>query len=265
MSAPTTTPPPPPHSSSPPPPATSPVDDRGDRLPIAETFVSVQGEGMLTGVPSWFARVSGCNLRCTWCDTPYASWLPEGSPRSVESLIDEARASGVRHSVLTGGEPMLFPAIVALASGLRRIGMHVTIETAGTIHRGVECDLMSLSPKLANSTPLRGDPRDANGAWRERHEAQRLNLGALQALLDGHPAPGRQIKFVVESASDLAEIDALLASLRGWTSADVMLMPQGVSPPAPGEHDWLIRECVRRGWRVCSRLHIVLFGNKRGT
>lgn len=239
--------------------------DRGDRLPIAETFVSVQGEGMLTGVASWFARVSGCNLRCSWCDTSYASWAPEGSSRSVESLIDEARASGVHHAVLTGGEPMLFPGIAALASGLRRIGMHVTIETAGTIYRAVECDLMSLSPKLANSTPKRGDPRDAGGAWRERHEAQRLNTGALQALLDVHPAPGRQIKFVVESASDVAEIDALLARLRGWTNGDVMLMPQGVRPPAPGEHDWLVRECVRRGWRVCSRLHIVLFGNKRGT
>ncbi len=254
--------------SDPPAPLATPDSSKsgqGDRLPIAETFVSVQGEGMLMGVPSWFARVSGCNLRCSWCDTPYASWSPEGATRSVESLIDEARVSGVRHAVLTGGEPMLFPAITSLARGLRRLGMHVTIETAGTIHRAVECDLMSLSPKLSNSTPAIGDPRDVGGQWRARHEAQRLNPAALQSLLDAHPAPGRQIKFVVESPSDLVEIDSLLASLRGWTSADVMLMPQGVQPPSPGQIDWLVRECVRRGWRVCSRLHIVLFGNKRGT
>jgi 7-carboxy-7-deazaguanine synthase len=111
---------------------------------------------VLTGVPSWFCRVSGCNLRCTWCDTPYASWQPElagGAPRSIDSLLEEARASAVHHAVLTGGEPMLFPAVAMLAERLHGQRMHITIETAGTIFRDLPCDLLSLSPKLANSTP----------------------------------------------------------------------------------------------------------------
>jgi 7-carboxy-7-deazaguanine synthase len=238
-------------------------------LPIAETFLSVQGEGKLTGVPSHFIRVSGCNLRCTWCDTPYTSWSPEGSPRAIEELVEEAARSGGgsgeggRHVVVTGGEPMIFEGVAPLCRGLRERGLHVTIETAGTVFRSVECDLMSLSPKLATSTPREGDPRDPGGAWRRRHEAHRINLGALQALIDAHPQ--RQLKFVVCGPADLAEIEVLLGRLRGWTADDVMLMPEGVEPPSAAIRQWLAGECVRHGWRYCPRLHIELFGNRRGT
>jgi len=232
-------------------------------LLISETFVSVQGEGKLTGVPSWFVRTSGCNLRCRWCDTPYASWAPEGGRRSVESLIAEARASGVQHAVLTGGEPMIFEPIVALSTGLRGTGIHVTIETAGTVDQaGVHADLMSISPKLADSTPI-NDPRDPGGAWAERHEARRLNVDVLNTLIAG--SADRQLKFVVSSPADLPEIDTLLDSLRGWDSADVMLMPEGVVTPEPESVRWVVEACTERGWRYCSRLHIELFGDTRGT
>ncbi|VAX40200.1 7-carboxy-7-deazaguanine synthase, partial [hydrothermal vent metagenome] len=69
-------------------------------LPIAETFVSLQGEGKLTGVPSWFVRVAGCNLRCGWCDTPYASWEAAGEPREIAGLVEAGQASGVAHAVV---------------------------------------------------------------------------------------------------------------------------------------------------------------------
>jgi len=148
-------------------------------LPISETFVSIQGEGKLTGVPSWFCRVAGCNLRCSWCDTPYASWSPEKTMRSVEALIAEAKSSGVVHAVLTGGEPMMFGELVALSRGLAEAGMHITVETAGTLTLpGLACDLMSLSPKLANSTPT-DDPRDPDGVWANRHEERRLNFDSI--------------------------------------------------------------------------------------
>jgi 7-carboxy-7-deazaguanine synthase len=232
-------------------------------LPISETFTSIQGEGKLTGVPSYFVRTSGCNLRCRWCDTPYASWSPEGGQREVGAIIEGARASGVRHAVLTGGEPMIFDAIEPLAAGLRHAGLHVTIESAGTVYRPVECDLMSISPKLANSTPLAGDPRDPGGAWRVRHEQRRFNPDALQRLIDAYPE--RQLKFVVAGPDDLPEIESLLAGLRRWSRDDVMLMPEGVTPPTPAVREWLAGECVRRGWRYCTRLHIEVFGNRRGT
>ncbi len=242
-------------------------------LRIAETFTSIQGEGKLTGVPSFFVRVSGCNLRCAWCDTPYASWAPEGDTRDIRGIVEEARrsaAGGVGHAVLTGGEPMIFPQVERLAAALRSArtggagaGMHVTIETAGTVFREVECDLMSISPKLSNSTPVEGDARDPGGAWRRRHEERRINLEALQRLIDEYS--DRQLKFVVSGPADLGEIDDLLGRLRGWRRDDVMLMPEGVTPPASEQAGWIVAECVRRGWRYCHRLHIELFGNRRGT
>jgi 7-carboxy-7-deazaguanine synthase len=234
-------------------------------LPIAETFLSIQGEGKLAGVPSFFIRVSGCNLRCTWCDTPYASWNPERRTRTVDELVAEAAGSGAGHVVLTGGEPMMFGELAPLAAGLRVRGLHITIETAGTIASPADlaCDLMSMSPKLANSTPAQGDPRNPGGAWRARHEERRLNLPALQTLIETHPL--RQLKFVVTGPDDLSEIESLLARVTGWTPDDVLLMPEGVKPPSAETKSWLTAECIRRGWRYCPRLHIELFGNTRGT
>ena len=232
-------------------------------LPIAETFYSIQGEGKLTGVPSFFIRVSGCNLRCTWCDTPYTSWSPEGAQRTIDSLLAEAAAAPARHAVVTGGEPMIFPNIVPLCRRLRDAGLHVTIETAGTVARDVPCDLMSISPKLSNSTPPQGDPRDPGGAWRARHEHRRIDLAALQSLLDGYP--GRQLKFVVQHPADLGEITSLLDRLHNWRDEDVLLMPEGVTTPVPARRAWLVEECLQRNWRYCPRLHIELFGNRRGT
>jgi 7-carboxy-7-deazaguanine synthase len=236
---------------------------------VSEVFTSIQGEGKLAGVPSFFVRVSGCNLRCAWCDTPYASWEPEGERRTLDWLLSAADASGVRHAVITGGEPMLFDAVEGLSRGLRRLGMHITVETAGTIFRGppgLACDLMSISPKLASSAPAAGDPRDPTGAWRARHESRRLSPPTLQRLIDAFPPPlERQLKFVVCGPGDLAEIEGVLSGLRGWAPGDVLLMPEGVRPPTPEMRRWLAGECIRRGWRYCPRLHIELFGNVRGT
>lgn len=122
-------------------------------LRIAEIFTSLQGEGLWLGTPSTFVRISGCNLRCTWCDTPYASWNPEGSVRSVDEITNDVAGRNVAHIVLTGGEPMLFDPVEELASALRERGHTITIETAGTVFRELPCDLMSISPKLSNSTP----------------------------------------------------------------------------------------------------------------
>ena len=85
---------------------------------IAEIFHSLQGEGELTGVPSVFIRTSGCNLRCAWCDTPYASWQPEGKPWTIDAIIGEVLRYPSLHVVLTGGEPMVAPGIADLAAGL---------------------------------------------------------------------------------------------------------------------------------------------------
>lgn len=238
-----------------------------DQLPVAEVFTSIQGEGKLTGVPSRFVRLSGCNLRCRWCDTPYASWSPERTMVAFDALVDglvrDSRDSGIRHAVVTGGEPMIFPSLGRLCEVLRAAGLHVTIETAGTVHRDVPCDLLSLSPKLSNSTPERDDPRDPLGVWRARHDERRVNPGVLRSLLASHPA--RQLKFVVDQPADLDEIDALLALLPRLAPEDVMLMPEGVTNHGLAGRSWVARACLDRGWTYCPRLHIAMFGNTRGT
>jgi 7-carboxy-7-deazaguanine synthase len=229
---------------------------------VSETFRSIQGEGKLVGVPSFFIRLSGCNLRCTWCDTPYASWKPEGQSKPVSTLVTAALQSHTRHVVVTGGEPMLFPEVDELCDGLASHGLHVTIETAGTLLRQPKCNLISISPKLSNSTP-RIDPRDPGGAWAIRHEQRRLNIPVIQRLLSQYV--DRQLKFVVNSSTDLAEVDHLLGELSGVAPEEVLLMPEGIAWPPANDQDWVIDACISRGWRYCSRLHIQLFGNRRGT
>src|SRR3569833_1893609 len=120
---------------------------RGSKRPalkIAELFYSIQGEGSLVGVPSFFIRTTGCNLRCSWCDTPYTSWQPEGVEMSLDRMLEEVRAHPMRPGVVTGGEPMIAPDSVPLCERLREAGLHITVETAGTVFHPVACDLMSI-------------------------------------------------------------------------------------------------------------------------
>lgn len=242
-------------------------------LPIAETFTSIQGEGTRAGLPSWFVRFAGCNLRCVWCDTPHASWAPEPTPRTLDDLVAEARAARVAGAVVTGGEPLLFPSCTPLCAALRAAGLHVTIETAGTVFQAAPCDLLSISPKLSSSTPTMESAPARTGliapVWlgpEGRHERTRLNLAALRALLAQPIA--RQIKFVVtadRTEGDLAEIDALLAQLDPVNPADVLLMPEGVAAVDPAFAQALARICIARGFRYCPRLHIDIFGHVKGT
>src|SRR5579864_6520629 len=101
------------------------------KMKIAEIFYSIQGEGALAGVPSVFVRTSGCNLRCAWCDTPYTSWNPEGSDMSVAEILGKVKEFNAGHAVVTGGEPMIAKGVADLTQGLRKAGMHITVETAG--------------------------------------------------------------------------------------------------------------------------------------
>jgi len=228
-------------------------------LRISEIFASVQGEGIWTGIPSTFVRASGCNLRCVWCDTPYASWSPEGPIMSTDEVLTEIARLDMPHAVLTGGEPMLFDAMVEVAEGCRAQGRKITIETAGTIYRDLPCDLMSISPKLAHSTPV-DDP-----VWGPRHERERLKIDVLQRLIDNYEY---QLKFVVnpDKGDDLSEIEAVLAQLQGVAPQRVLLMPEGVDGPTLHRRAReLVEPCMARGWRLSPRMHIDLFGDTRGT
>lgn len=237
----------------------------GSSLRIQEQFVSLQGEGRLVGVPSSFVRVSGCNLRCVWCDSPKTSWAAEGSRVAVDALVQWC-AAGPRHVVLTGGEPMLFPAIADLSRRLQAAGHHVTIETAGSVWLDeLAADLVSLSPKLAHSTPWERDPGQA-----ERHESRRWRPEVLRRLMTAYPW---QLKFVVRTTptglgEDLKQVDAVVAELAVaiHERAQVLLMPEGVDPKQLSQdYGRLLSACIDRGYRLGERLHIAIFGHRPGT
>jgi 7-carboxy-7-deazaguanine synthase len=222
-------------------------------LKIAELFYSLQGEGSLVGVPSVFVRTSGCNLRCSWCDTPYTSWQPEGVEMPLDRIVDEVRAHPAHHAVITGGEPMIAPEIVPLTARLRALGLHITVETAGTVFQPVACDLMSISPKLSNSVP--------EGSWGERHDRLRIQPAVLSQLIERFEY---QLKFVVARPDDLAEVRALVNALAA-DPAKVVLMPEGVNPAVLRERAlWLAETCKQEGFRFSPRLHVDLWGDRRG-
>ena len=227
---------------------------------IAEIFYSIQGEGLLAGVPSIFIRTSGCNLRCHWCDTPYASWKPEGPEMSIEEILKKISRWDCNHIVLTGGEPMIAPDLPELATVLKKQNKHITIETAGTIlPNGIPCDLASLSPKLSNSTP--SPERDP--AWAKKHESTRLQPEVISDWIRKYPF---QLKFVVSSENDLAEIKDLLSRLPPVPLHQILLMPEGIDVKTLATRTpWLVDICKREGFRFCPRLQIELFGHTRGT
>ena len=226
---------------------------------ISEIFHSVQGEGRFTGTPSVFIRTSGCNLRCWFCDTRYASWEPEGDSWNVDAIVDAATKWTTSHVVITGGEPMIFDEIQELCEELHRRKRHITIETAGTIQRNIACDLWSISPKLSNSTPI----GYATDEWVKQHDARRKKPDVVRSLM----AQGDyQLKFVVGSILDAEEVLEYLKELGEWDRDRVMLMPRGTTTEDLRLHStWLTSWCRDHDLRLCDRAHIYWFGNRRGT
>ncbi len=228
-------------------------------MKIAEVFHSIQGEGLLAGIPSVFVRTSGCNLRCWFCDTPYSSWEPEGEKLDPAEILQQVLDIDCKHVVITGGEPMLWPSLVELVDDLRRSGRHVTVETAGTLDVPLVCDLASISPKLASSTPTSQE----NGRFALMHEQARWRPAVIAKLMDRQPY---QLKFVAHQLSDLAEIESMLTQLPPIQPDRILLMPQGTTPSELSSRaSWVANACLQRGWRYAPRLHIDLYGNTRGT
>lgn len=235
-------------------------DDGADEfMKIAEIYASIQGEGMLTGTPSVFVRASGCNLRCWFCDTPFASWQPEGADLAVDEILAAVLAHRPSHVVLTGGEPMLFSEMVPLCEQLHEAGVHITMETAGTLYLPLVCDLMSISPKLANSAPSIDDyPK-----WHRRHEQTRRQPAVLKRLISEYPY---QLKFVIAEPEDVADVLACLDTLDEIDRDRVMLMPEGRSRDRlEAITAWLRPVCEAQGVKLCPRRQIEWFGDRRQT
>lgn len=242
-------------------------------MKVSEIFYSIQGEGKLIGVPSLFIRLSGCNLRCAWCDTPYASWNPEGEELSIEQILTRCQsltpqAQIPQHVVITGGEPCIFKELPALLAQFKALNCHITLETAGTLWPDFPpalaplMDLASVSPKLANSTPPAAD----HPTLAKAHEVQRINLQTLTQFATSPLITERQWKFVVSAPTDILEIQALIRQLPPIPPSDIILMPEGIDlDTLSSRNGFILEQCQKQGYRFSPRLHIHLFGNKRGT
>ncbi len=270
---------------------------------------TIQGEGKLTGVTCLFIRTSACNLRCAWynkntgvanvCDTPYSSHAPEKNRMEISDIIKivKQNTQGIKHIVISGGEPtMQTEELASLLFELKKEGYHTTIETNATIFDSgiaIGTDLISMSPKLANSTPykqnLEGTGFKHSESWERKHERDRKNIEVIQKYIDacyqydwatgelGESVPNGinyndrlsykdfQLKFVVTSPEDVEEIkNDYLSKLKGVRPEDVLLMPEGISTEQLNEkNNWIIKSCLVNGYRFCPRLHITLFGKAR--
>jgi 7-carboxy-7-deazaguanine synthase len=238
------------------------LNDISPFMRISEIFRSLQGEGRLTGTDCAFVRACGCNLRCGYCDTAYASWSPEGPEMSLAEILERLENLSIpgprRHLVLTGGEPMLFEELVPLGKTLKEGGWHITIETSGTCYLPVACDLMSISPKLSNSTP----PASRDPRILARHEAQRHDPRVIRRLIDEYDY---QLKFVIGTPADCREVEEYLAAMPEIDRRRTMLMPQGIELAELEEiASWLEPYCVEHQLTFCPRKHIEWFGSGRG-
>ena len=224
---------------------------------VSEIFYSLQGEGFLAGTPSMFIRLAGCPLRCRWCDTKYAWDETAGQHYSIEKIAQTVEQARSKFVVITGGEPMIHSDLPQLVQKLKASKKHITIETAGIAFiPALACDLMSISPKLSNSTP--DDPELA-----KIHENSRLDIGVLRALIDGY---SYQLKFVADSEDDLPEIQQTIEEIGNADLEKVMLMPQARTRDELLAKSPMVADmCKRTGFAFCQRLQVMLWNNKRGT
>jgi len=220
--------------------------ETGLSVRVSEVFTSIQGEGPSVGTPSVFVRLQGCAVGCTWCDTKYSWDARRGDELTLEALLRRVEDAGARNVVVTGGEPLEHPALVPLVAGLHALGRRVEVETAGThVPPPLSVDQWNVSLKLAHSgVPLR----------------RRLRPTAIERFRDLEA----WFKFVVADERDLDEVLAIQAR-HDLRSERILLMPLGMLPEeqqalTPRVVEW----CKRHGFRFSPRLHILIWGPRRG-
>ena len=215
---------------------------------IAETFYSIQGEGATAGLPAVFVRLQGCSVGCRWCDTKY-SWDPAaGREVTLPGLLAEVAAFPCRRVVITGGEPLESSLFAPLASALAEHGYAVEVETSGTLeppHDAPEAIQWNVSVKLAGS-----------GVADDR----RVNPAAIGALLTREA----WWKFVVGEPAEVDEVLTLAARF-ALPRDRVLLQPEGLrAEDLAARTPWLVEACKAHGFRFSPRLHILIWGARRG-
>ncbi len=208
-------------------------------MQVSEIFYSIQGEGVNIGVPAIFIRLSGCHLRCVWCDTKYTWPLKAGKQMTHQEIISEIKKHPSKNLVITGGEPLIQQK--ELKEFLEKIPeYYVEIETSGNIYPklGKTVNHYNCSPKLSNS--------------------KNVNFS-----LKKFPKSKTYYKFVIDNPQDLHETEEMVAE-HNLDRQKVILMPQGTTKDEVGpKMDWLAELCKEKGFRLTPRLHLEIWGNQR--
>jgi 7-carboxy-7-deazaguanine synthase len=240
-------------------------------MKISELFFSIQGEGKRTGVPSFFIRTNHCNLRCGFpggnlCDTPYTSWNPDDKTNlgdiDINLILNKFKEKNVKDVVITGGEPAIQKEdLKILCSELKKNNAYITIETNGTLISDFVkyIDLASISPKLSSSVPHGTE-------FENSHSKNRINIDAFREYNKRFRNKEFDIqwKFVVCSETDIDEIKNLQSQI-GFSDSEVWLMPEGITPEEINKKsDMAVQMCLKHGYNFSGRLHINIWGNRRG-
>ena len=222
-----------------------------------EIFKSIQGEGANIGKPCVFLRLSGCNLKCAWCDTKYTwdwdkyNYEDEVVQLPVKKLIDDITSLHCQHIVITGGEPLLQQKpLVKLTTHLSQIGFFIEVETNGTISPigslANTINQWNVSPKLANSE------NDIRHGY------------SLAVLNDFMAFEKSYLKFVLKDPDDCNEVVNIVNRL-GISPNRVYLMPEGTTREEISRKSaWITELCLLHGYNFTTRAHILIWGDKRG-
>ena len=211
-----------------------------ERLRISEIFLSLQGESTTVGLPTVFVRLTGCPLRCSYCDTAYA--FRGGQYMETDAIVSRVAAYGVRHVTVTGGEPLAQPACLVLLSRLCDAGYSVSLETSGALDIGqVDNRVMKV---MDLKTPASGEAD--NNRYR--------NLECLN--------PRDQVKFVICDRADYEWARSILDEYRLSGRCEVLFSPSAGRQNAAQLADWLLDD--RLPVRFQIQLHKILWGDERG-
>jgi 7-carboxy-7-deazaguanine synthase len=205
-------------------------------LTVCETFTSLLGESTLMGLPAFFIRLSGCNLRCRYCDTAYA--YEGGQTRSLASLVAEARSSGARLVLVTGGEPLLQAGAPVLLTNLLQAGLEVILETNGTL------PIQGIDPRVRRIVDVKcpGSGMSAHNLW--------ANLEVL--------TPRDEVKFVISDEDDFAWALEVVRRHGLADRAPVLISPVFGSLPLAEAAAWIVNSGLPL--RLNVQLHKYIWG-----